>query len=177
MLKVTSSSSLSIVGFLWLAVGLSGCSDFRQAIGTEKSAPDEFEVVIRPPLSLPPDFNARPQADDTSEIAALAPAKRINATDLLRSRSGKATRFEDIFAFDKIEDDIRAKIDEETAGVIYERRLPFQIIFGGLPNVGPVVDKMAEDSRIRRNRLQQKALNEGATPAIDEVLGEPLLVE
>jgi len=177
MRKVTSSSSLSIVGFLWLAVGLSGCSDFRQAIGTEKSAPDEFEVVIRPPLSLPPDFAARPQADDTSEIAALAPAKRINATDLLRSRSGKATRFEDIFAFDKIEDDIRAKIDEETAGVIYERRLPFQIIFGGLPNVGPVVDKMAEDSRIRRNRLQQKALNEGATPAIDEVLGEPLLVE
>ena len=102
MRKVTSSSSLSIVGFLWLAVGLSGCSDFRQAIGTEKSAPDEFEVVIRPPLSLPPDFTARPQADDSSEIAALAPAKRINATDLLRSRSGKATRFEDIFAFDKI---------------------------------------------------------------------------
>ena len=177
MRKLNSSSSLSIVGFLWLAIGLSGCSDFRQAIGTEKSSPDEFEVVVRPPLSLPPDFTARPQADDTNEIAALAPAASITATDLLRSRSGKATRFEDIFAFDKIEEDIRKKIDEETAGVIYERRLPFQILFGSLPNVGPVVDKMAEDARIRRNRLQQKALNEGATPAIDEVLGEPILVE
>ena len=30
---------------------LSGCSDFRQAIGSEKSAPDEFQVVVRPPLS------------------------------------------------------------------------------------------------------------------------------
>jgi hypothetical protein len=36
---------------------------------------------------------------------------------------------------------------------------------------------MAEDARIRRNRLQNKALNEGATPAIDEVLGEPVSVE
>ena len=53
MRKLNSSSSLSIVGFLWLAIGLSGCSDFRQAIGTEKCAPDEFEVVVRPPLSLP----------------------------------------------------------------------------------------------------------------------------
>lgn len=177
MRNVNSSFSLSIVSFLWLSIGLSGCSDFRQAIGTEKSAPDEFEVVIRPPLSLPPDFTARPQADDTNEIAALAPVASINKTDLLRSRRGKASSFEDIFAFDKIEDDIRNKIDEETAGVIYERRLPLQIIFGGLPNVGPVVDKMAEDARIRRNRIQQKALNEGATPAIDEVRNEPILVE
>jgi hypothetical protein len=36
---------------------------------------------------------------------------------------------------------------------------------------------MAEDARIRRNRLQEKALNDGATPAIDEVLGEPVSVE
>ena len=33
---------------------LGGCSDFRKAIGEEKSSPDEFEVVVRPPLSLPP---------------------------------------------------------------------------------------------------------------------------
>jgi len=55
--------------------------------------------------------------------------------------------------------------------------LPLQVIFGGLPNVGPVVDTLAEDARIRRNQLQQKAINEGATPAIDEVFNEPTLVE
>ena len=170
-------SSLSIAAFSLLAIGLSGCSDFRQAIGTEKSSPDEFEVVIRPPLSLPPDFGARPQANNASQSAALAPVTSASKIDLLRPRAGKATSFDDVFAFDKIEEDIRTKIDEETAGIIYEKRLPLQVIFGGLPNVGPVVDTLAEDARIRRNQLQQKAINEGATPAIDEVFNEPTLVE
>ena len=37
-----------------LVIALAGCSDFRRAVGTEKSSPDEFSVVVRPPLSLPP---------------------------------------------------------------------------------------------------------------------------
>ena len=41
----------------------------------------------------------------------------------------------------------------------------------------PNLDKMAEDARIRRNQLQKRAINEGATPAIDEVLSEPVLVK
>ncbi len=177
MRKNLSSSGLSIAAFCVAALGLSACSDFRQAIGTEKSAPDEFEVVIRPPLSLPPDFGARPQANNAGQTAALAPVTSVSKTDLLRPRTGKATSFNDVFAFDQIEEDIRTKIDEETAGIIYERRLPLQVIFGGLPNVGPVVDTLAEDARIRRNQLQEKAINEGATPAIDEVFNEPTLVE
>ncbi|MGB1869635.1 MAG: DUF3035 domain-containing protein, partial [Candidatus Puniceispirillaceae bacterium] len=44
-----------------LLIGLAGCSDFRRAVGTEKSSPDEFEVVVRPPLSLPPGFTDRPE--------------------------------------------------------------------------------------------------------------------
>ena len=88
-----------------------------------------------------------------------------------------AQGYEDIFAFDQIEDGIRTKVDEETAGIRFERRLPLQIVFGGLPNVGPIVDKMAEDARIRRNEIQKRAITEGATPAIDEVLSEPMLVQ
>ena len=33
-----------------LTAGLSSCSDFRRAIGEGKSAPDEFQVVVRAPL-------------------------------------------------------------------------------------------------------------------------------
>ena len=40
-----------------IAFGLSACSDFRRSIGKEKSKPDEFQVVVRPPLSLPPGFS------------------------------------------------------------------------------------------------------------------------
>ena len=177
MRKINSSSNFALASALLLMVGLTGCSDFRQAIGTEKSSPDEFEVVVRPPLSLPPGFGARPSAENNGQVAAVSQAVPAQESELLVSRSGKATELDDVFAFDKIEEDIRTKIDEETTGVIYERRLPLQVLFGGLPKVGPVVDTMAEDARIRRNRLQEKALNDGATPAIDEVLGEPVSVE
>ena len=153
------------------------CSDFKRAIGSEKSSPDEFEVVIRPPLSLPPQFIARPAGQDT-DTAAVAASNALDRSALFfNQRETNAESFNDLFAFELIEEDIRAKVDEETAGIRFERRLPFQIVFGDLPDVGPVVDKMAEDARIRRNQLQGRAINEGATPAIDQVLSEPVLVK
>ena len=110
--------------------------------------------------------------------SAFEASNALGKSKLILNQGGaNATNFDDLFAFDKIEDDIRVKVDEETAGIRFERRLPFQIIFGDLPNVGPVVDKMAEDARIRRNQLQERAINEGATPAVDEVLSEPVLVK
>lgn len=172
--------------FLLLSVALSGllvlsgCSDFRQAIGSEKSVPDEFEVVVRPPLSLPPNFSARPNADNVQNevvVTAQSISARGQASELLEARQTAITGYDDIFAFDKVPDNIRALVDEETAGIRFERRLPIQVVFGGLPNVGPVLDQMAEDTRLRRNRLAGKIPTDGATPAIDEVLGESVLVE
>ena len=73
--------------------------------------------------------------------------------------------------------DVRSRIDEETAGIQIERRLPLQIIFGGVPQVGPVLNQMEEDARLRRNRLLEKPLTDGSSPAIDGVLGEPVAIE
>jgi len=39
---------------------LSACTDFKRAIGIEKTSPDEFAVESRAPLTLPPDFDLRP---------------------------------------------------------------------------------------------------------------------
>jgi len=174
---VSVRSGLFVSAGLVLCLGLSGCSDFKRAIGKEKSKPDEFEVVVRPPLSLPPNFSARPTDQNSSQSAASAPTANAQASKLFARRQGSSTNIDTLFAFDQIEENIRTKIDEETKGVIYERRLPLQVIFGGLPDVGPIVDKMAEDERIRQNRRAQRAINEGATPAIDQVLGDPVLVQ
>jgi hypothetical protein len=96
---------------------------------------------------------------------------------LLGAREVGASDYSELFAFDKIVDDIRSKVDEETAGIKFEKRLPIQVLFGGLPNVGPIIDKMAEDNRIRRNRVQNRSLTFGATPAIDMVFEDNVLVE
>ena len=172
-----SSHMLTISLLCGVLLICSACSDFRRAIGTEKSSPDEFKVVVRPPLSLPPQFGDRPSGEETTSAALAASTAKDRSTVLLNGRTATAQGYDDIFAFDQIEEDIRTKVDEETAGIRFERRLPLQIVFGGLPNVGPVVDKMAEDARIRRNEIQKRAITEGATPAIDQVLSEPVLVE
>jgi hypothetical protein len=39
---------------------LSGCSNFRQIVGIDPVAPDEFAVESRAPLTIPPDFDLRP---------------------------------------------------------------------------------------------------------------------
>jgi len=42
------------------AVALIGCQDIREAAGVTKTPPDEFAVVTKAPLVIPPDFNLRP---------------------------------------------------------------------------------------------------------------------
>jgi hypothetical protein len=48
------------IAVLGLALVLGGCDSFYRAIGKEKVVPDEFAVVSRAPLAVPPDFALRP---------------------------------------------------------------------------------------------------------------------
>lgn len=45
---------------LALLTSLSGCSSVSSALGISKRPPDEFSVVGRAPLVVPPDFNLMP---------------------------------------------------------------------------------------------------------------------
>ena len=46
-------------------VTLAGCDDFRSALGMDRHVPDETQVVSRPALTLPPDYNLRPPGTAT----------------------------------------------------------------------------------------------------------------
>ena len=43
-----------------LVLPLGACEGIRNQLGLNKSSPDEFNVVTRAPLTLPPDYNLRP---------------------------------------------------------------------------------------------------------------------
>ena len=128
-----------------LIAGLSSCSDFRRAIGKGKSAPDEFQVVVRAPLSLPPGFGDSPEdilkSPQTSGVNAQA-----STANLLGSQTIDGSEFAGLFDF------------------------------SGVPDVGPVLDKMAEDLRLRKARLAGQAPTEGGTKAIDPASDQPLTV-
>lgn len=44
---------------------LAGCDDVRSALGLDRHVPDETQVVSRPALTLPPDYNLRPPGSAT----------------------------------------------------------------------------------------------------------------
>ncbi len=52
---------------------LSACSDMKKSLGIENSAPNEFMVTTRAPLTLPPDFDLRPVSSGSAVSPAIAP--------------------------------------------------------------------------------------------------------
>jgi hypothetical protein len=160
-----------------LLIGLAGCSDFRRAVGTAKSSPDEFEVVVRPPLSLPPGFTDRPEDILAKDKKATGVDAESSAEAMLAVGKSASGDFEQLFDFSNVPDDIRAKVDAETYGIQLENRLPLQQLFGGLPDIGPVLDKMAEDARLRKARQDGRLPTDEATLATDPASDEPVAVQ
>ena len=160
----------------FIASGTAACSDFQRAIGTKKSSPDEFEVVVRPPLSLPPGFAKTPD-DIRKEGQTDAQDAMTLAGKSLGSENVDAIGYNALFDFASVPDNIRERVDEETYGIQLERRVPLQIIFGGLPNIGPILDKVAEDQRIRKNLRQGLLPTDGDILAKDEASGETVIIK
>lgn len=49
-----------MAAILGVAVALAGCNSVREATGVAKLPPDEFTVLTKAPLIIPPDYNLRP---------------------------------------------------------------------------------------------------------------------
>src|SRR5215467_12422137 len=65
-------AGLRLVALAGVAVSLIGCDSIREAAGVVKEPPDEFAVVTKSPLVVPPDFNLRPPkpgAQPTNQIS------------------------------------------------------------------------------------------------------------
>jgi predicted small secreted protein len=62
------------------ALALGGCEDINRGLGLEKVVPDEFAVVSRAPLAIPPDYALRPPnpgAAPTQEVSPTEQAKQV----------------------------------------------------------------------------------------------------
>jgi hypothetical protein len=108
-------------------VGASACtSGVRQALGSERTTPDEFRVVTIAPLTVPPEYSLRPpqpgelRAEDIfqdrqAQRALFGDFEASNASDaeiLLAARAGAADA----------NPDVRALIDGETAALVRKDR-------------------------------------------------------
>ncbi len=72
---VLKTSAMAVI----VIFGLSGCSSTRTALGLEKVTPDEFRVVTKAPLVVPPDFSLRPPAPGEPRPQELQPESAARA--------------------------------------------------------------------------------------------------
>ena len=145
------------------ALTLGGCASVRQALGSEKTAPDEFRVVSKAPLVVPPEFNLRPprpgearpmelRADLQARTAVFGVQMGASASEgekLLVARAGGTNA----------DPRIRAVIDEETGGV---SRKPAGFADRILGRVTPAptqpANPLQSETEAERQRLEQLAI-------------------
>ncbi|NTU76504.1 MAG: DUF3035 domain-containing protein [Alphaproteobacteria bacterium] len=177
------------LGFVAL---LSGCGGVNEALGFGRNAPDEFAVVDRPPLALPPDFELRPPrpgAPRPQEVnmkqrastmlfgATSKDANVVEKGDAAEGKEGTSTAKSETekallesAGAAKAEPEIRALIDRESAEhVVGTEHLVDELLWWKERPQAPAttVDAPAEAERLKEAKEKGEPVNAGATPTIE----------
>ena len=171
-----------IVSVLLVAAGLvSSCAEVRDAAGLAKKSPDEFQVMARPPLSLPPNFNLtpprpgapRPQTGSADQqakakILGRAPQSQPTIPAPANLSAGEIALYSAL-ALGSVTDEIRQTVDQETTGFVYERRYLIDKILDWIEDRPPGirVDAAKERRRLNQNKAEGKPATDGETPRIE----------
>ncbi len=187
---------ISVIIFFAAGLLLSGCSNQGgNILGFEKNAPDEFAVVKRAPLALPPDFGLRPprpgaprpQEEDARESAQNSLLGNTTASAQPTRREARALRAERIGnrsageiallnrtgALD-VDPSIRQVINRETAGAVDDADEGFvdKLLFWREKKEAQgtseyaIIDPTLEKQRLRENESLGKPVTAGKTPTI-----------
>lgn len=164
---------------------LAACStDTGKILGLDRQTPDEFAVVTRAPLTLPPEYGLRPpdpEGQRTSDLQPRLDAQRaVFGDDPIRRRLEAESKLRDagatqgeIVLLDRtgaIEADpgIRRIVDEESAALAAETDsfVDDLVFWRDSPQAGDIVDANQETRRIQSNTALGENVAEGQTPII-----------
>jgi hypothetical protein len=182
----------SLFAVLGLVAVLAGCSDVADSLGLGRNPPDEFAVVDRPPLAMPPDFELRPprpgaprpQDVNTSKKAStmlFGPnAKVANTSDrnFLAAGEGESSSDGEKALLDsagasRAEPTIRDIVDREASQkVVGNRHLVDELLWWRKEDSSATtVNATAEAERIKEAKEKGEPVNQGATPVIERKKG------
>ena len=166
-----------IARFILLTMALlTACSleDARDTLGIGKQSPDEYLVVERAPLSLPPNFDLRPptpgetrtQYEDLRRQAERILLGETENVDGARSE-GEVALLKGAGGLD-VDPRIRQKIDGDSGSLLVENRgLIEEIMFWKVGNgTELIIDPIAEAERLRKNASAGLPVTYGASPTI-----------
>ena len=83
----------AVIGF-----GASGCGALKRSVGVSKVTPDEFRIVTKAPLVVPPEFALRPPAPGEPRPQELAPESAARTALLGRAQAANRSQGEQLLA-------------------------------------------------------------------------------
>jgi hypothetical protein len=155
---------------------LNGCSNVREVLGKNKKSPDEFSVLARAPLSVPPNFTLRvpkPGAERPQEPSSRSGGRELifkTSDGVENAKNGSnATNMRSLLGIDSSIPNIREVLNKETRNIIFKDRqfLDKLLSWKNPSNSDVLVDAAAEAKRIKDNASQGKPVTEGKTPVIN----------
>jgi hypothetical protein len=170
---------------LALPLMLGACSNAKEQLGLVKQSPDEFAIVKRAPLSMPPDVSALPRptpgAPRPQEQSPFSAAKQTvfggseNAGPL-PNESSAPDEGESIFlgkaGAENTDPNIRRRVDVESAEMD-KKNIPVAQKLLNLGSKDPdpaptsVVNAKEEAERLKNNKAQGKPVTAGTTPTVE----------
>ena len=164
-----------IVALLTTGSLLSGCSNVRDALGQNKKSPDEFAILARAPLSVPPNFSLR--VPNKGMERPQEPSSRHMGRDLIFKKSStepgndsksNSSSIRGLLGTNKAYPKIRVIINAETKNMVFEDKLFLDKLLSWKKpsDDGVLVDAAAEAKRLKNNVEQGKPVTEGKTPII-----------
>jgi len=108
------------------AAGLAGCQSAGKALGMSKVTPDEFRVVTKAPLVVPPDFALRPPAPGEPRPQELQPESAARSALLGARESQVRSEGEKILVAkagaEKADPLIRYVVDDEFGDIAHKEK-------------------------------------------------------
>ncbi len=167
---------------LGAALALSACAETRRAIGWEKVSPDEFNVVTRAPLTLPPDFGLRPPAPGAARPQEQSPTDQARvavfgntaaARNAAAGPQGPGSTGEHALVSktggDKVETNIREQLDRETTQLAEaDRSFVDKLMFwrANNPGQGEQLDATRESQRLREAAATGRPASDGSVATV-----------
>jgi hypothetical protein len=167
-----------LLACVFLAPGLSGCNSVRQAMGFDKVRPDEFAIVTKAPLVMPPDFALRPPREGESDLTANQPKQSAEQAVFASADGGHAAQPEQSIGEQALlaqagatnaDPVIRRIVARESVALAdKDRHLADKILFWrSEPVEATTVNAEDEAKRLRENAAAGNPPNVGATPATE----------
>lgn len=183
----TRELKLSLTVMAVAALALTGCNSVKQQMGFSRQSPDEFLVVKRAPLTLPPNYalrapagpdEIRPATQASQEAEAVISGKTSSAPSAKKDASKQDAAFLDKLGTANADPSVRTHLDEDNGYVALQNRsVADKLIFWQEydPSIEdaqtPVVDAKKEAERLKQNKQEGKPLNTGDVPVIEKKSG------